>query len=703
MMRNGSMRALSGSLLNLEPSKGSKPPATGSGGGPTYAQRVLNAIIAGAAIAAWGGIAACSSAAPGQRAVAGEPAWAARARPSDSPPTNGPRAGAVISNMLRGDYVGSKVCEPCHSEIYAAWAGSPMHQMTRLPDGARIRAPFDGAEFHFKNDRARFESDGGARFIRVASATAGTHVYRVTKVIGGRYREDFAGVEVPAEGNAGVTLAAAPSAELILPVSFVFQPPSFRLKGYSVMVGERPGLRAGGVWNQTCVFCHNTNPYFDSTWGELYGPGAPGYQGEVVDRLLPPSRRFSFEITDEVALARALEGELAVLGQQPPRGVHDDPPRDAGMGVEARRALLGASMHAMRRDLTPAHFVEIGIGCESCHGGSREHIKSDRVLPDFVPRSAFLRVRPPSGTGEPTRAEAINRTCARCHQVLFSRYAFTWEGGVRRGGPVADMGGSSITSGEARDFLLGGCARQMACTTCHDPHAEDRRDKLAALQTPAGNHVCTTCHARYAAPEALRAHAHHDPAGAGGACLSCHMPRKNMGLSYALSRYHRIGSPTDAVRVERDRPLECALCHADRSVATLVGDMERLWGKHYDRQALARLYGGDLNVNALLATVDHGKPHEQAPAIAVLGEKRVSAALAPIARQLLNPIPLVRYYARRAVDQIRGAPCGVDLDRPTREIEAAARRCVPGAWPAGTAVAVPPARAGAPADENDDD
>jgi hypothetical protein len=670
MMRNGSMRALSGALLN--------------------------AIIAGAAIAASGGIAACSGAAPGQSAGAGPPARTTAARAGDSQPANGAPAGAAVtSNILRADYVGSKVCEPCHSEIYAAWSGSPMHQMTRLPAGARIRAPFDGAEFHFKNDRARFESEGGARFIRVASATAGTHVYRITKVIGGRYREDFAGVEVPDEGNASVTLAAAPGAELILPVSFVFQPPSFRLKGYSVMVGERPGLRAGGVWNQTCVFCHNTNPYFDSTWGELYGPGAPGYQGEVVDRLLPPSRRFSFEITDEVALARALEGELAVLGDEPPRG--------AAAGVEARRALLGASMHAMRRDLTPAHFVEIGIGCESCHGGSREHIKRDTVRPDFVPRSAFLRVRPPPGAGETTRAEAINRTCARCHQVLFSRYAFTWEGGVRRGGPVADMGGSSITSGEARDFLLGGCARQMACTVCHDPHAEDRRDKLEALQTPAGNHVCTTCHARYAAPEALRAHAHHDPAGAGGACLSCHMPRKNMGLGYALSRYHRIGSPTDAARVERDRPLECALCHADRSVATLVGDMERLWGKRYDRQALARLYGGDLNVNALLATVEHGKPHEQAPAMAVLGEQRVSAALAPIARQLLNPIPLVRYYARRAVDQLRGAPCSVDLDRAAPEIEAAARRCVRGAWPAGGGAGTPAARGGAASEENDDD
>ena len=45
-----------------------------------------------------------------------------------------------------------------------------MHQMTRLPEGARIRAPFDGAEFRFKDDRARFETAAGARFMRVASA-----------------------------------------------------------------------------------------------------------------------------------------------------------------------------------------------------------------------------------------------------------------------------------------------------------------------------------------------------------------------------------------------------------------------------------------------------------------------------------------------------------------------------------------------------
>jgi predicted CXXCH cytochrome family protein len=605
---------------------------------------------------------------------------------------------SISSNIVREDYVGSKACQPCHGEIYAAWLHSPMHEMTRLPEQARVRAPFDGAAFHFKNDHARFETAGGARLMRVTSADFGDHLYRVTKVIGGRYREDFAGVEVSPHPDAAAVpgpRSPASRAELILPISYVFASRSFRLKGYSVMVGERPGLRAGGVWNQTCVFCHNTNPYFDSTWGALYGPDAPGYQGAVVDRLLPPARRFAFEITDAAGLTQALAREIAFLGE--------GWPRPSGLDAEALRGLLGAGMRTLRRDLTPAHFVEVGIGCESCHGGAREHVQSPQKLPDFVPRSRFLRARAP-GTpgGEPTRAEAINRTCARCHQVLFSRYPFTWEGGLRQGEEVP--GGSSITSGEARDFLLGGCARQMACTTCHDPHAEDRPDKLAALATSAGNPTCTRCHTAYAAPDQLRRHAHHDPAGAGGSCVGCHMPRKNMGLGYALTRYHRIGSPTDRVRVEQDRPLECALCHADRSVGRLVDDMERLWGKRYDRAALARLYGG-LDANPLIATVERGKAHEQAPAIAVLGEQRVQGALAAVARQLVHPIPLVRYYARRAVEAIRGAPCAVevDLDRTTPEIAAAARRCVPGAWPVAPvagARAPPPAAVGGSGDDD---
>jgi predicted CXXCH cytochrome family protein len=364
---------------------------------------------------------------------------------------------------------------------------------------------------------------------------------------------------------------------------------------------------------------------------------------------------------------------------------------------------LKHGIHELRARFGARHFIEVGIGCEACHGGSREHVDDPRVLPDFAPRSAFLETRPEVARtdGEVTRAERINRVCARCHQVLFSRYPFTWEGGQRRGDRP---GGSSITSGEGRDLLLGGCARQMSCVTCHDPHGEDRRAELERLATPAGNGVCVRCHPQFAAPAALARHAHHDPNGAGASCVGCHMPRKNMGLGYALTRYHRIGLPDDPVRVERDRPLECAVCHADKTVAELVTTMEGWWGRKYDRAALAVLYGS-LDAMPLPATVERGRAHEQAVALATLGATHLTAAVPVIARQLVNPFPLVRYYALRALEALRGQGCAVDLDRPTPEIAAAVRVCVPAAFAAGPALpprptAAVPARGGIDVDED---
>src|SRR5207249_8859954 len=114
------------------------------------------------------------------------------------------------------------------------------------------------------------------------------------------------------------------------------------------------------------------------------------------------------------------------------------------------------------------NLVELGIGCEACHNGSKAHADDPAKRPSFELESKVLRVEGPRTKGaEPTRASWINRTCARCHTVLFSEYPYTWEGGLRSRSP----GGSHINSGEARDFILGGCADRMACPTCHDPHS----------------------------------------------------------------------------------------------------------------------------------------------------------------------------------------------------------------------------------------
>lgn len=600
----------------------------------------------------------------------------------------------VTSNVLRADYAGSAACAGCHAEIYTAWSGSPMHLMTRESAGAKVRAPFDGATFTFKGDRARFETVGAARYVTLHSERFGNHVFRVTRVIGGRYREDYAGIEVNAPAP-DATVLGRPEDERILPVSYVYDTGTFRLKGYSVMVRERPGLRVAGVWNQTCVFCHNTVPLFDGLWGTLLEAGtqarAPGYQGEVVDRLLPVDRRVTYRARDSDALLgeilREVEhvhpAKLAAVAQTPqvrPKG--DGAAARQGRGGDVDAALL-AGIRALRDGFDGDDLIEVGIGCESCHGGSREHARSPRIMPSYEPRSTFLTTE--AGGRAVTRAEWINRACARCHQVLFSRYPFTWEGGERhprrdRGdaGAGRPPGGSNITSGEARDFLLGGCARVMSCTACHDPHAVDAREAMARLATPAGNRVCAPCHQELTGEGALARHAHHDPRRAGGSCIGCHMPRKNMGLGYDLTRYHRIGRPNDPARVEADRPVECALCHGDKSVGELVATMERWWGKGrtFDRTALASLYG-DLSANALTATLERGKPHEQATAIAVLGEARAERAAGHVAGALAHSYPLVRHYARRALEKILDRPCpSLDLDADPDRILADARLCL---------------------------
>jgi hypothetical protein len=151
------------------------------------------------------------------------------------------------------------------------------------------------------------------------------------------------------------------------------------------------------------------------------------------------------------------------------------------------------------------------------------------------------------------------------------------------------------------------------------------------------------------------------------------MPRKNMGLDGTLTRYHRIGSPTDAARVLGDRPLECALCHADKSVKSLVDTMEAWWPVRYPRAQLEELYGS-LDANVLRATLARGKPHERAVAIALLGEAKAADAAPAIARELTGDYPLVREWAKRALVSIRGA-CDVDLAASDDDIARHARGC----------------------------
>jgi predicted CXXCH cytochrome family protein len=549
-------------------------------------------------------------------------------------------------NVAFDDYAGSEACVPCHADLAARWRLSPMHRMTRESPAAEVRAPFAGETFSFKGDSVRLTSDGGERFFEIVQKGGQPRFFRMTRVIGGRVREDYAGIQVVGARKAAATVDGT---EWVMPVTFVLGKKKLRYKGYSVMVKERPQLHEGPEWNKTCIFCHNTVPYVDTVLGAFTGKKTP-YQGEVVDPLLPASRRFVYRVADAAAFRALVSDESARLGGE---ASHDTEPAHVAMaGVNAIRSHFGA-----------ASVVETGIGCESCHNGARLHAEHPAEKPRLTPTSRAFVIGPDGRTA--TRAETVNRVCARCHQVLFSGYPHTWEGGERHGTP----GGSNINSGEARDMMLGHCQAELACTSCHDPHAADNATKSAALTDA----TCTQCHAGLRTREQAEAHSHHSQAGEGGRCISCHMPRKNLSLEGKLSRYHRIGSPNDPERVLLDRPLECALCHGDKTVRELTKTMTTWWKRPFDEGALTKLYGS-VDANVLLATVERGKPHEIATAAYLLGDAKGvqrSEAFRVLGPALVNPYPMVRSYAQGAMEKLGGAPFPVDLDLDATEIDRA--------------------------------
>ncbi|MBX3158117.1 MAG: hypothetical protein KF773_19265 [Deltaproteobacteria bacterium] len=96
-------------------------------------------------------------------------------------------------------------------------------------------------------------------------------------------------------------------------------------------------------------------------------------------------------------------------------------------------------------------------------------------------------------------------------------------------------------------------------------------------------------------------------------------------------------------------------------------------GRRHDRDRLRAQYG-DLAANALAATLARGKPHEQAVAIGVLGDRGTRADVPALVPHLAHPYPQVRYFAKRAIEKLTGAPLPIDVGLPAAEVAAQVRR-----------------------------
>lgn len=322
------------------------------------------------------------------------------------------------------------------------------------------------------------------------------------------------------------------------------------------------------------------------------------------------------------------------------------------------------------RDAFASRYVELGVGCESCHGPYGRHAAT-AVGPAPPPR--------PEGAFVPgDRPDPDIETCASCH----ARRGQIRDGGVYLKGrgerfldlfdPTALDDPAYHADGQIReeDYEWGSFvqsrmyAKGVRCTHCHDAHS-------ATLKAE-GDLLCLRCHEPRLA---TRAHTLHEPPAAGptttGAakgvlCVDCHMPR-TVYMLRDPRRDHSFSLPDPELSERLGVPNACERCHRDRPPAWIRSTFEAHYGARRrpaadravivqgGRAGYAEAVPGLLNLLA-----DRSLPALwRASAATLLARWAARGPAGPaLAAALDDPHPLVRARAARALEGVLASPAG---------------------------------------------
>jgi hypothetical protein len=534
--------------------------------------------------------------------------WAMRPRPPADPrvlPDDAVDRSMTYSNILPEDYVGPAACAQCHAGKYRLWSQHPHRRMNQNPTPDSVQGRFDGALLKLTNGTIAFTTEGNTYQMTVTRQGQLLRRYRVTRTVGTRYIQFYIGVQAEGPEPPGHDVYR----EHLLPFAWWRTPGRWLPKHYCDLNG--PEELADGIpqeqgvdrltdvrpWTEQCVCCHNTVPYAYRAVQKLFA----GFADATVSLAVGP-------------LSSALAPTIAVQ-----RNVQ--------------------SFEAITRNLEPdRHLVTLGISCEACHLGGREHAQGGGKIA-FLPTSPYLKItnhRPDRPlTNDRKNPATVTGLCTQCHAANVALFP---------------GGQAQCNSREALDFSGGACASRMTCVHCHEPHTAGPPE--AGPTQPAHLAACVGCHAQYADQAQAAAHGRH-PAAAAVDCLDCHMPRQTLGLD-ALVRTHRVSVPVREEMAARGLANACNLCHLDRSLNWTLQELERGWGRalrplaswesaaDLDRpMGEVWLKGPDTAMRWIA-----GQSYARSP----LGR----AALPNLIRVLNDPEPVNRVFQARAVEAVWG-------------------------------------------------
>jgi predicted CXXCH cytochrome family protein len=371
-----------------------------------------------------------------------------------------------------------------------------------------------------------------------------------------------------------------------------------------------------------CNSCHTTFPLADQF----------GRRPDLIGRYAPVPLHWSMR--DYLAEAHP-DMVPALAGLLDRRGGRSSPAGEGPGGVADGRGLEEGERSPMADWEASKHAVTLGVSCEACHLGGREHVASrGKVPPRFFPSSPYLSAEArelPLNFGR--SHDNVNWACGRCHAGNRPQFA---------------AGMSTWNSVEYSDAMRGSCYSQLRCIDCHNPHrALGPRWSASADQDDA---VCLKCHRQYEPAAPRLAHTHHPAGSAGARCLNCHMPRINEGLQDVV-RTHMIYSPTRADMLQANHPNACNLCHTDRPIDWTLGHLKEWYGRTYDEREIAANHP-ERDRPVALGWLKSSNPAVRLVAADAVSRARDRRALPQLLDALDDPYLVNRQFACKGLEEM---------------------------------------------------
>jgi predicted CXXCH cytochrome family protein len=438
--------------------------------------------------------------------------------------------------------ISSEACARCHPDHYESWRRTYHRTMTREATPEFVKGEFGDAVYRYRGTTTRMVRRGDEYFMETVDpkwaekavqsgkpleqlGAAPTHTYQVARLVGSHWFQEC------------LTRDAA-GRYWRLPVSYhIVEGRWIHTNGAFLAPDTDDFFNKCTLWNDSCLFCHNTKPSKRPQQPTPWDPRG-GYRTEVA------------ELGISCEACHGPGGEHVRVNQNPARrlALQRDSKADPTI-VNPRR-------------LSVERADEI---CAHCHGA-------------LVPKAEAWD---PIAVSDPYIAgDDLKRFYSFFHSEAEQRELYGGEPAPRAAGEKAAAARSASVLGDGRfwgdgtplttaleynGMALSACYQSghgaMRCLSCHEAHPAEPNFLLRPRMD--SNEVCLQCHESYRTRVAE--HSHHVAESAGSRCVNCHMPYQVYSL-LTTHRSHRIESPRVATSVGTGKPHACNLCHLDKSL-----------------------------------------------------------------------------------------------------------------------------------------